>query len=45
MIKKASTAVAVVDDESVRRALDPQLRSSGMEVKSYSSGAEFLKSV
>ncbi|MGZ9066919.1 MAG: response regulator transcription factor [Burkholderiales bacterium] len=35
--------IAVVDDEeSVRKALQRLLRSAGMDVETYSSGAEFL---
>lgn len=37
--------IAVVDDEApIRKALTRLLRSAGMDVASYSSGAEFLAS-
>jgi FixJ family two-component response regulator len=39
----AKPRVAVVDDEpSVRRAIQRLIRSAGMEVESFPSGAEFL---
>ena len=45
MIKRAVSFVAVVDDdESVCRALTRLLRSAGLEVETFSSGAEFLES-
>jgi FixJ family two-component response regulator len=38
--------IAVVDDEeSIRRALDRLLRSAGLAVETFASGAEFLRSV
>jgi FixJ family two-component response regulator len=38
--------IAVLDDEeSVRKALTRLMRSAGLEVQTFSSGAEFLKSL
>ena len=38
--------MAVVDDEeSVRRALDRLIRSAGLDVETFPSGAEFLQSL
>jgi len=38
--------IAVVDDEqSVRKALQRLLRSAGMDVQSYASGADFLEAM
>ena len=38
--------IAVVDDEqSVRKALQRLLRSAGMDVQSYASGADFLEAL
>ena len=38
--------IAVVDDEeSIRKALTRLMRSAGLEVASFSSGAEFIESI
>jgi FixJ family two-component response regulator len=42
----ASSLVAIVDDEeSVRRALGRLLRSTGFDVQTFASGADFLHSL
>mgnify|MGYP001317609700 CR=1 FL=1 len=46
MMSKARPLIAVVDDEkSICSALKRLIRSAGMEVKTYPSGEEFLKTV
>lgn len=41
-----NTLIAVVDDEeSIRKALTRLMRSAGLEVASFSSGAEFIESI
>ncbi|PYL51506.1 MAG: response regulator, partial [Verrucomicrobia bacterium] len=43
---KAPPFIAVVDDEEpVRKALMRLMRSAGLSVETFASGAEFLKSV
>jgi FixJ family two-component response regulator len=45
-MSKAWPLIAVVDDEkSVGKALNRLLRSAGMKVETFTSGAEFLKSL
>ena len=40
---KGRTRIAVVDDEeSVRRAIERLLRSAGLEVETFASGADFI---
>jgi len=42
-MNRTSPLIAVVDDEeSVRKALERLIRSAGMHVKTFQSGAEFL---
>jgi FixJ family two-component response regulator len=43
---KVTSLIAVVDDEeSVRKALGRLIRAAGFEVVTYSSGADFLRSI
>jgi FixJ family two-component response regulator len=45
-VTKASLLIAVVDDEEpVRKALMRLMRSAGLSVETFGSGAEFLKSL
>ncbi len=45
-MSKARPLIAVVDDEEcVAKALNRLLRSAGMKVETFTSGAEFLKSL
>lgn len=45
-MNKTPPLVAIVDDElSVRRALERLLRSAGVEVRTYASGAVFLDAI
>ena len=46
LVTKAPPFIAVVDDEEpVRKALMRLMRSAGLSVETFGSGAEFLKSV
>jgi len=46
LVTKARPLIAVVDDEEpVRKALMRLLRSAGLSVETFGSGAEFLKSI
>ncbi len=46
LVTKAPPFIAVVDDEEpVRKALMRLMRSAGLNVETFGSGAEFLKSV
>ena len=46
LVTKAPPFIAVVDDEEpVRKALMRLMRSAGLSVETFASGAEFLKSV
>ena len=46
LVTKARPLIAVVDDEQpVRKALMRLMRSAGLSVETFASGAEFLKSV
>src|SRR5437667_11234154 len=46
LVTKARLLVAVVDDEEpVRKALMRLMRSAGLNVETFASGAEFLKSI
>ncbi|AXA54106.1 response regulator transcription factor [Pseudomonas thivervalensis] len=42
LLRNKTTIAVVDDDESVRRALDSLLRSSGYKVRTYCSAIEFL---
>ena len=45
-MSSAAALIAIVDDEeSVRKALSRLLRAAGFSVETYSSGADFLRSV
>jgi FixJ family two-component response regulator len=45
-VTNARPLIAIVDDEEpIRKALTRLLRSFGLEVESFSSGAEFLESL
>jgi len=45
-VTKAHPLIAVIDDEeSVRKALMRLMRSAGLSVETFGSGAEFLKSL
>jgi FixJ family two-component response regulator len=45
-VTKTSPLIAVVDDEeSIRKALMRLMRSVGLNVETFGSGAEFLKSI
>ena len=46
LVTKARPLIAVVDDEEpVRKALMRSMRSVGLSVETFGSGAEFLKSI
>jgi FixJ family two-component response regulator len=46
LVTKARPLIAVVDDEEpVRKALMRLMRSAGLSVETFGSGAEFLKSI
>ena len=46
LVTKAPPLIAVVDDEEpVRKALMRLMRSAGLNVETFGSGAEFLKSI
>jgi FixJ family two-component response regulator len=46
MLNRVRPLIAIVDDEeSIRKALRRLLASAGLEVESFSSGAEFLDSL
>ena len=46
LVTKARPLIAVVDDEEpVRKALMRLMRSAGLNVETFGSGAEFLKSI
>jgi len=46
LVTKAPPFIAVVDDEEpVRKALMRLMRSAGLSVETFGSGAEFLKSI
>jgi FixJ family two-component response regulator len=45
-VTKTRSLIAVVDDEEpIRKALSRLLRSAGLDVKTFQSGAEFLESL